>query len=246
MIIPTLKKWLQRSPSTPRTICILGMHRSGTSFLTGSLQQAGLELHRVHEQNPHNLKGNRENPAIMQLNDWILDSNGGSWDNPPDSPRWSEAQFAQGKDIVAQYESYSIWGFKDPRVLITLQGWRELMPDVEFVGIFRHPLLVAQSLNRRNEKISLEKGLELWRIYNELLLRLYGQENFPILEFDPAAEDMGTVAQNLARSLRLPRPAAIQFFEEELVNQKQFNDDFMDDATTRLYRELQSIARTGW
>lgn len=246
MIIPTLKKWLQRPPSASRTLCILGMHRSGTSFLTGSLQQAGLELHRVHEQNPHNLKGNRENPAIMQLNDWILDSNGGSWDDPPESPRWSAAQLAQGRDIVAQYESYSIWGFKDPRALITLQGWRELVPDIEFVGIFRHPLLVAQSLNRRNEKISLMRGIELWRIYNELLLRLHGQENFPILEFDPSTEDMGAAARNLARFLKLPNPAAIQFFEDELVNQKYFDSELMDEATTRLYQELQSIARTGW
>ena len=35
-----------------RVVCILGMHRSGTSCLTGSLQQAGLFLGDCHTWNP--------------------------------------------------------------------------------------------------------------------------------------------------------------------------------------------------
>ena len=55
-------------------ILILGMHRSGTSCLAGSLQQQGVYLGEVHEWNPHNLKGNRENPHIMALNEGLLGS----------------------------------------------------------------------------------------------------------------------------------------------------------------------------
>lgn len=245
MIIPTLKKWLQRPSPGPRVICILGMHRSGTSFLTGSLQQAGLELHRVHEQNPHNLKGNRENPAIMQLNDWVLESNGGSWDRPPQNLQWSEPQLAQGRDIVAQYQDYPLWGFKDPRVLITLTGWQRLLPDPEFIGIFRHPQLVAQSLNRRNEKTSLVDGLELWREYNERLLALHQVKAFPVIEFNPAARDMGEQVRKLARQLRLPHPEAIHFYEDELVNQKLPPAVELPQDILELYRRLQSIANSG-
>lgn len=245
MIIPTLKKWLQRSSQGPRVICILGMHRSGTSFLTGSLQQAGLELHQVHEQNPHNLKGNRENPAIMQLNDWVLDSNGGSWDRPPQNLQWSEAQLAQGRDILAQYQDYPLWGFKDPRVLITLDGWRRLLPELEFIGIFRHPQLVAQSLNRRNEKTSLAEGIALWREYNERLLAQHQVKPFPVIEFDPAARDMGEKARRLAGQLDLPHPEAIRFYEDELVNQKQPLATELPPDILELYRRLQSIADSG-
>ncbi|MCG8413947.1 MAG: hypothetical protein MI746_06990, partial [Pseudomonadales bacterium] len=197
MIIPSLKKWLQRPHSQgsddksttdratdkSRVICVLGMHRSGTSYLTGSLQQAGLELHRVYEANPHNKKGNRENPQIMQLNDWVLDSNQGSWHQPPEHIVWGEAQLQQGRDIIAQYAEFPCWGFKDPRTLITLEGWRQLLPQMEFVGIFRHPALVARSINARNENLSLETSLDLWVHYNTRLLALLKQAPFPLLHF---------------------------------------------------------------
>ncbi len=64
-------------------IAILGMHRSGTSCLAGSLQQAGLYLGEVVEQAPHKKRGNRESLVIRSLNDRLLEENGGAWDSPP-------------------------------------------------------------------------------------------------------------------------------------------------------------------
>ena len=58
-----------------RVIAILGMHRSGTSCLTGSLQEAGLELGEHHTWNPYNRKGNRENQDFVDLHDAILAAN---------------------------------------------------------------------------------------------------------------------------------------------------------------------------
>ena len=40
-----------------RLIAVLGMHRSGTSYLAGSLQEAGLILGDCHTWNKHNEKG---------------------------------------------------------------------------------------------------------------------------------------------------------------------------------------------
>ena len=50
--------------ATP-VVLVLGMHRSGTSCLAGSLQQAGLELGDVFTSNPFNKKGNREHRDVM-------------------------------------------------------------------------------------------------------------------------------------------------------------------------------------
>ena len=52
-----------------RVVTILGMHRSGTSCLTGSLQACGLELGKFHASNKHNKKGNRENQDIIDLHE---------------------------------------------------------------------------------------------------------------------------------------------------------------------------------
>lgn len=64
------------------------MHRSGTSCLAGSLQHNGLYLGDVHTWNPYNVKGNRENEKIINLNDDVMKFSGGSWDNPPTEIKW--------------------------------------------------------------------------------------------------------------------------------------------------------------
>ena len=53
-------------------LAVLGMHRSGTSALIGSLQAAGLHLGKHNTWNAHNLKGNRENNDIVQLHEELL------------------------------------------------------------------------------------------------------------------------------------------------------------------------------
>ena len=40
-------------------ICVVGMHRSGTSCLTGIMQRMGIELGEVFTENEFNKKGNR-------------------------------------------------------------------------------------------------------------------------------------------------------------------------------------------
>jgi hypothetical protein len=61
----------------------------------------------------------------------------------------------------------SPWLQKDPRQCITLKTWLPLMsaePAILFT--YRHPLEVANSLNRREQDFALERGLRLWIIYN--------------------------------------------------------------------------------
>ena len=55
-----------------RVVAVLGMHRSGTSALAGSLEQHGLFLGRVSTSNPHNPKGNRESAEVRRLNEDVL------------------------------------------------------------------------------------------------------------------------------------------------------------------------------
>ena len=129
----------QKESSAMVTIAILGMHRSGTSCLAGSLQQAGLYLGEVVEQAPHNRKGNRESLAIRSLNDRLLESNDGAWNRPPAELVWSEI-FASTRDrLIAKFADRTSWGFKDPRTLLTLPFWQDGIPELVFVGTFRHP-----------------------------------------------------------------------------------------------------------
>ena len=166
-----------------RVVCVLGMHRSGTSCLTGSLQEAGLYLGDCHTWNPHNLKGNRENQKFVDLHDDILKENGGAWDAPPAHVKWSEKHYQWAFDLLQENASMPVFGFKDPRAMLVLEGWKTVFPDIEFVGICRHPNEVIRSLAKRGA-IKREKALQLWYTYNRLLYREYKKRPFPLLCFD--------------------------------------------------------------
>ncbi len=226
-----------------KTLLILGMHRSGTSCLTGSLQQAGLALGEFSDWNPHNLKGNRENTEIMSLNEKVLNANGGSWDNPPKKVSWPPVFKARARQILEKYAEYPFWGFKDPRTIFTLEGWLDLGITPSHIGIFRHPLAVAGSLMRRNgDAMNQRQALSLWYEYNKRLVRRYKISPFPLLCFDwpeevfHAALDKALLKVGLA-----PLPDAGRFYTQELVHQAGENSP-LPWKIQRLYRRLRRIS----
>ena len=93
-----------------RVICVLGMHRSGTSCLAGTLQEAGVFLGDVVTRAPHNLKGNRENMRIMSLHDNLLKRTGGTWDEPPPEVHWQPRHRSEQRDILREYADVPLWG----------------------------------------------------------------------------------------------------------------------------------------
>ena len=166
-------------------VCILGMHRSGTSCLTGSLEQAGLRLGEVHTWNPYNTRGNRENQAVVDFHEDVLAANGASWDEPPRKLRFAQADIDKARALVAACSGGEPWGFKDPRALLALPLWQAALPTLRFVGIFRHPLAVSESVSHRaGGRITIEQGVALWHHYNRILLRAWKQQRFPMLCFD--------------------------------------------------------------
>ncbi len=205
--------------TTNRTIAILGMHRSGTSALTGSLEQAGMYIGETNQQSEDNLKGNRESRAIMTLHDDLLARNGGAWDQPPvRNMKWNPVHRVLMRSIIQNFEAEPVWGFKDPRTLLAVNLWLKTIPTLELVGIFRHPFLVADSLIRRNG-MSPDTALNLWIIYNRKLAWLAQNKGpFPLLEFSADPEDFNDQLQSLVTSLKLPT-TPLNFFDANLRQQ---------------------------
>lgn len=202
--------------SDHQPVLVLGMHRSGTSCLAGSLEEAGLYLGQVNTAAPHNARGNRESRAIMDLQDDLLRANGGNWDAPPREVIWAAEHRARRDAIISTYPTDRVWGFKDPRTLLTLSGWLEVFPSARFVGTFRHPLAVAASLHARNG-IPLEKSLELWEIHNRLLLDYQRQFGFSLISFDGSPTHYDQRLRSIVASLQLHIPSAgFSFFETTL------------------------------
>jgi len=62
------------------------------------------------------------------------------------------------------------WVWKDPRAAVLLPFWRRALgPRLAAVVVFRNPVEVAESLQRRHE-VPLSFGVALWERYNRLLL----------------------------------------------------------------------------
>ena len=244
-------------------VIVLGMHRSGTSCLTGSLQQAGLVLGDVHTANPFNKKGNREHPQLMALHERLLEENGGNWHCPPKSVEWPETFRNEREDFCAQFECVRRWGFKDPRALLALDGWLQRFPGAKMVGTIRHPMSVARSLHRRDPNLhSMEEYMELWAAYNRQLLDAWRRYNFPIVDFDEPDDiyiaSLGRVLQRLGlkegvlsrvrrEGLRKGLASIVSqerspFFDPALRTHRQEGIEGLPAHIAELYLELKQVA----
>lgn len=228
-------------PGHQLAVCVLGMHRSGTSCLTGCLQKAGLYLGKHHRWNPYNQRGNRENQDFCDLNDWVLDSNGASWKEPVSNCAWSPSQIAQAGRLVAHYEAFPQWGFKDPRTLLTFAGWKKTIEQLQCIGIFRHPMSVAESLNDR-DGLPYDQSFALWLYYNHQLLKLRREHLFPILNFDWPMDIFEAKVDALAQSLGIVsnQSASQSFYSADLKHRHNKGWEGVPVSCKLLYQDLVS------
>ena len=169
---------------------ILGMHRSGTSFLARCLNVSGVYLGEnlwlsaaSPEDNP---KGFWENEDFTKLSDKLLMENKIRWDQIESNLKCSDTLKKQFKKQVNKIvsESYFCTGVKDPRLLLLHDSILDVFPKNKlYVGIFRHPLKVAESLKARNN-FDYEKSLALWQAYNSKLLNYIKNNNGFLFDFD--------------------------------------------------------------
>lgn len=219
---------------------IVGMHRSGTSFLTGTLQQHGLQLGQHSTWNKHNTRGNRENDRIVAFHEAVLAARECAWNNPPTGPvTWTDAENDQAREIIADYDGLAHWGFKDPRSLLFVEAWQALLPQMNTVGIFRHPLAVARSLKKRGFG-KTEDPVALWQQYNLRLLDLHRRAPFPIFSFEEQPEELLGKIEHVAHGLGLTKTVDEPFFSSELRQQEPGEDALPADveATLQSLREI--------
>jgi hypothetical protein len=154
-------------------ICIIGMHRSGTSMVARLLQQAGLYLgpeDKLLGANSDNPEGHFEHTGFLEINNALLQRLGGSWDVPPHmEPGWEldaslEDIRTEAKSVVGTFLGNSPWGWKEPRTTILLPFWKSIISNLRFVICVRSPLDVAKSLVSRNQ-LAIDHGVHLWSCY---------------------------------------------------------------------------------
>jgi hypothetical protein len=163
--------------SNSHCIIVLGMHRSGTSALTGCLGLLGVELgSSLIPAHPElNAKGHWEHREAVSLNEQLLASMERTWHDERLLPNgWSKTPAAEAiigeiKNLLQrEFARTPLWGLKDPRLCRLLPIWlgaiAENGAEPLFILALRHPEEVARSLARR-DGIPKERAYLLWLDY---------------------------------------------------------------------------------
>jgi hypothetical protein len=158
-----------------KAIAILGMHRSGTSAVSGLMGLLGANLGLADLLGYpafDNAKGYFEFNPFVHVNETMMRRVDAAWDRlPSPMPDWANHELFQDlKPFVTNcvrehFGTSEVWAFKDPRCCFTFPFWRSVLPSpLKVVLVFRHPLEVADSLASRNV-LPCDQSLALWSAY---------------------------------------------------------------------------------
>ena len=169
-----LKGRNSKNGASKPALLVLGMHRSGTSAITGSLGFSGAWVGGATEltsPNAENPQGFWERRDVREVCDQMLHAAGADWwkiaeFDPQAIPRATlAAQRRKFKKIVSSLDEYQAWIVKEPRLCLLLPVLQDYIHNPVCIHIYRNPLEVAQSLQRR-DGFSIAAGLALWEAYN--------------------------------------------------------------------------------
>lgn len=180
---------IHMSKENPKEIIILGMHRSGTSMLSGMLDRLGIDM---GDDQPgrqlSNPLGHFEDGDLLSLNEYIISQAGGSWDNPPPAAL-VQNQAAKLDDRIQEIilnkrlaNPDQPWGWKDPRTSLTINLYLPYLRNPYIIWSQRDPESISNSLWVRN-KIPANEANKLTEYYQEQIIDFVGQHpELPVLK----------------------------------------------------------------
>ncbi|MDJ0864223.1 MAG: hypothetical protein QNJ82_18530 [Gammaproteobacteria bacterium] len=249
-------------------IFVLGMHRSGTSAFAGALHALGVHLgdHLLPPDPDDNPLGYFELPDAVTLNDRLLAALGRHYMDLGEMPAgWQERAEVEAvgtkiRDLLKKLGDESpLFAIKDPRLCRTLPVWKRAAQAVGlrlvFAHVFRHPVQVVRSLQKRDPDYTMAEGLLLWLNHVLEACQSIQQHHVSWVEFDsllrqPAAR-LSAVADELG--LRWPveeagqgamlegilKPGLRHFDGRDLT----YPEEGLCKLTQRVYRALQARER---
>jgi len=167
----------EQSNQSPPPLIMIGMHRSGTSLAASLLESSGVHVgERLMEANWSNPRGHFEDMDFVELHRGALVRLGVHRDGWTTSelPEFSQDLVEAAAALVARKASSGrAWGWKDPRTILFLRLWLDLLPEARLVLIYRAPWEVIDSLYRRGDEVFAhdpEFAVVMWQRYNRALL----------------------------------------------------------------------------
>jgi len=148
-----------------QAICVLGMHRSGTSAIARALNLLGAYIGPTEKLMPaekdNNPEGFWEHLDIVDFHDRLLRRFNLYWESITPLPdHWWQRPEAEPYrqelvDLIRrEFGGQRLWMWKDPRTALSLPLWKEVLAQLNietyYIICLRHPFDVAASLQRRD------------------------------------------------------------------------------------------------
>ncbi|MFW5450517.1 MAG: sulfotransferase family protein [Methylophagaceae bacterium] len=232
-------------------ILILGMHRSGTSALTGVLEQLGVHLgcSLLSGIIGVNDKGFFEHESIVDQHNKILNAMGRNWmDLRPMPDNWwqnGNINVFSGNIIdilLKEFSGEKLFGIKDPRLCRLMPLWLDVLESLQYspkvILCFRHPFVVANSLQIRDQ-LDFEVGILLW-LSHVLESEKYSR-NLPrsVLLYDDLMTDWELVCNRVSEEIDIKCLHDVSGSKEAI---NQFLDRKLQHADFKMPRETSSAA----
>ncbi len=235
-------------------IAVTGMHRSGTSCITGLLERCGYELGTshplLHGKRFDNEKGHFDNVGVLAINETILRLAGGSWCHLPLPEEMTIIGIRNARHFRAFSETFNGDIIKDPRISLTASLWERYCKNL-FTIVFcvRNPIGVAVSLQQR-DGISIKEGLHLWYEYNIRFLDGASQTPVIYVDYDNLKINFEFELTRLLKGLGAPLSSGeammrVEGFYDSDLNHDPSNRELIEKLPTRILRLYEMLlART--
>ena len=176
---------MSTNDSKPSVFIVTGMHRSGTSLTASLFQKVGVDIgKKLVGPAVGNVKGHFENVDFVEFHKSVLRSHGIDelgCTFEKTIPVAAEYVEIAKKLIADNQKTNKHWGWKDPRTALFWDFWLNLLPQANFICVYRSPWEVVDSLYRRGTDVSLlhnpEMAVKMWIHYNQQVLELH--KHFP-------------------------------------------------------------------
>lgn len=207
------------------TLIILGMHRSGTSYLSQQIIANGLDLgNQLLGKGVGNENGHFEDLDFHDFHEQVFKQNNISYGGLKllNKIELSEYHYRKAQYLVSFKNSISTqWGWKDPRTCLFIDLWDSVIDEKKYLVLFRPYEEVVNSLISRDLKTVFTKRsllkriryptfkikndykniyLKSWIIYNQHILSFLEQKDqseYFVTSFNNAQQNISTIIKHL-------------------------------------------------
>jgi len=160
-------------------VVVLGMHKSGTTLVAETLHASGISMLDTDVAGGYDDGNKMERASAVSLNMDLLG------DRSSESLRLIRplvqtavtAEHGDRSNALIAGLAGDVWGFKDPRTLLTYDFWHDVLDAPILVGVYRDPVEVFGHYVRRagrrwisRDPLYLPDALRAWCVYNKRLL----------------------------------------------------------------------------